>query len=174
MILPPHTLWYVCRCQPIIFWVSPDTVSRILRCLPPHFYTIVHWANPGPAVSSPTFCCSSIGLWERSGYETKRGLILYSLTLFQSGLALLNLFPRIPMTLHHQVELFGPRHSWTFGLRAFGGIFFGFGSITFGQGLCKKRNPSFLSWQFMPLCRRIAQRASVPECGTLSWIFYSL
>lgn len=168
MILPPHTLWYVCTCQSIIFWVSPDTVSRIFRCLPPHFYTVVHWAEPGPTVSSPTFCCLLHRALRMSGYETKMGLIPYFLTLFQSSLALLNLFPRIPMTLHHQVELFGPGPRWTFGLRAFGGIFFGFGSITFGQGLGKKRNPPFLSWKFVPLCRRIVQRASVPECGTLS------
>lgn len=172
----PHTSWYLCTCQSSIFWMSLDTISRNFRCLPPHSYTIAHWAEPGPTVARPPFAASSTGLWESSGCETQTNLNLYSLALFQNGPFSSQSISQNSHDLTPPGEAFW---SWTlinFWVWGFFGIFLDLAVSLMGTAQAKGEENSFLFllWKFMPLYRRLIWRDSLPDCETLSWISYSL
>lgn len=90
------------------------------------------------------FVTSFTGLWEWSGCETPMDLTVHW-PCFRVAVALLSLFLRVPMTLHHQVELFGPGPRWSSGLRAFGGVFLDLAVSLMGRVQAKGEETPYFS-----------------------------
>ena len=74
MMFPPiHIVVWVFLPVSYFLGVSPDMVSKIFRCFPPHSYTLGCWAESGLTSSSPTFCCflhrvlRMIWIWDPDG-----------------------------------------------------------------------------------------------------------
>lgn len=164
----PHTSWYLCTCKSIVFWVSLDTMSRIFRCSPPHSYTIAPWAEPGPTVSSPTFCCPlhrALRIAWRWDPDTPKSVFLGLVSewpfLFPVH------FPEFPWP--HTTRSWTLINFWVWG---FFGIFLDLAVSLMGRAQAKGEKNSFLflSWKFMPLYRLLILRGSLPDCETLSWI----
>lgn len=81
----PHTSWYLCTCQSIIFWMSLTLCLGFLGALHPIPTLLPTGLNLDQLSARPPFAAPSTGLWESSEGETQTNLSLYSLALFQNG-----------------------------------------------------------------------------------------